>query len=47
MKPAVLQLKKSRMYSFLVDNNSEHEEEGMNIYVVAKQYGVPNIKMHC
>ena len=28
------------MYSFLVDNKSEHKEEGMNIYVVAKQYGL-------
>ena len=44
---SVAQLKKSRMYLFLVDNNSEHKEEGLNIYVVAKKYGIANIKMHC
>ena len=41
------QLKKSMMYLFLVDNNSEHKGEGLNIYVVAKKYGIANIKMHC
>ena len=43
---SVAQLKKSMMYLFLVDNN-EHKEEGLNIYVVAKKYGIANIKMHC